>query len=345
MASIYRSTIMRILNNLARGLCLSALLIGLCILPGCGSVNTEEDTAVTEESARDKKDFQKEVRDKSEQAQGAHGEDDPDDNDETKEDKAEKDQADSDTDGRTTMAQLLREMDGSDSGSESGESVPDTVLWFNATYAPLTYSNGGDWRIVGGMEPTSYNKSLTQVLMNRDWSVDDRESALETLDWLRDEGHRETYRKYQEELEDLDMLDLDADAFMEALQDAELDGYTFRYVIIYFLYQDGEDEEAMAAWDLCRLNQLCGDFYLCGYMTYEEAMDISLENSLLLQSMYSSWDELVESYMLGYQFWQSDPCLTDDSPTMQRYHYYEVLSEMDDGPYSLDWDMDLTKEW
>ena len=345
MASIYRSTIMRILNNLARGLCLSALLIGLCILPGCGSVNTEEDTAVTEESARDKKDFQKEVRDKSEQAQGAHGEDEPDDSNESKEVNEDKDQDDSDADGRTTMAQLLRDMDDGENGTEAGESAPDTVLWFNATYAPLTYSNGGDWRIVGGMEPTSYNKSLTQVLMNRDWSVDDRESALETLDWLRDEGHRETYRKYQAELEELDLLDLDSEAFMETLLDSELEGYTFRYVIIYFLYQDGEDEEAMAAWDLCRLNQLCGDFYLCGYLTYEEAMDISLENSLLLQSMYSSWDELVESYMLGYQFWQSDPCLTDDSPTMQRYHYYEVLSEMNDGPYSLDWDMELTREW
>lgn len=342
MASSYRITIMRMLNNLAKGLCLSALLIGLCVLPGCGAVSREENTAVTEDSSRDKKEFQKELRDKSEQTQNTDDENDAEGIGEAEEDM---DQADSDADGRTTMAQLLRDMDGGDNGTGTGESAPDTVLWFNATYAPLTYSNGGDWRLVGGMEPSSYNKSLTQLLMSRDWSVDDRESALETLDWLRNEGHRETYRKYQEELEDLGMLDLDTEVFMETLQDAALEGYTFRYVIVYFLYQDGEDEEAMAAWDLCRLNQLCGDFYLCEYLTYEEAMDISLENSLLLQSMYSSWDELVESYMLGYQFWKSDPCMTDDSPTMQRYHYYELLLEMDDGPYSLDWDMELTEEW
>lgn len=345
MASIYRSTIMRMSDKYARGLCLSVLLIGLCVLSGCGAVNTDKDTAVTEESTRDKKDFQREVRDKSEQAQSAHSEDDPYDSDEAKGDKVQEDKADSDTDGITTMAQLLRDMEDGVLETEAGESAPDTILWFNATYAPLTYSNGGDWRIVGGMKPSSYNKGLTKALISRDWSVDDRESALEMLDWLRNEGHRETCRKYREELEELEMLDLDPDTFMMTLLDAELEGYTFRYVIVYSLYQEGADEEAIAAWDLCRLNQLCGDFYLCGYLTYEEAMDISLENSLLLQSMYSSWDELVDSYMLGYQFWQSDPCLTDDSPTMQRYHYYEVLLGMDNGPYSLDWDMELTKEW
>ncbi|MDE7286952.1 MAG: hypothetical protein K2N55_08965, partial [Lachnospiraceae bacterium] len=37
---------------------------------------------------------------------------------------------------------------------ESREELSDTVLWFNATYAPLTYSNGWDWRLVGGVLPT-----------------------------------------------------------------------------------------------------------------------------------------------------------------------------------------------
>lgn len=105
------------------------------------------------------------------------------------------------------------------------------------------------------------------------------------------------------------------------------------------------DEDVITAWDLCRINELCGDYYICGYMTYEEAMDISLENSLYLQEKYSSWDELMNSYILGYQFWQSDPCATDDSPTLERYRYYELLLEMQDGPYSLDWNMELKKEW
>ena len=305
MGSIYRNIIMKMLSRTARTIFLSALLLGLCILPGCGAKHTEDvaiDTA--EDDTHETKDFQRETNDTFESAE--------DDRDE--ENLAEQ-ESDGDAAGPVTMAQLLNEMD-DDSVGKDVETPSDTVLWFNATYAPLTSSNAGDWRLVGGMEPSAYSKSLTKTLISSDWSVDDRESALETLDWLRDEGHRETYRNYQEELEELGMLDLEPDVFIETLLDSEMEGYLFRYVMIYDLYSEGLDEEVIAAWDLCRINQLCGDFYLCGYMTYEEAMDISLENSLVLQDMFSSWDELVDSYMLGYQFWQSDPALDDDSPTL-----------------------------
>lgn len=333
MESIYRNTIMKKLNKAARGLCLSILLLGLCILPGCGEEQTEDvaiDTA--KDDTHEKKDFQREVEDRSEN----------DENDQDAENPEE--QEDSDAAGPITMAQLLKEMD--DGSVEEDVPLPsDTVLWFNATYAPLTASNAGDWRLVGGMEPSSASKRLLKSTISRDWDVDDRESALETLDWLRDEGHRETYRNYQEELEDLGMLDMEPEDFVEALLDTEMDGYLFRYVMIYDLYLDGLDEEAIAAWDLCRINQLCGDFYICGYMTYEEAMDISLKNSLVLQDMFSSWEDMVDSYMLGYQFWKSDPAMDDDSPTMQRYHYYEQLCDLDDGPYTLDWDMKFEKDW
>lgn len=337
MESIYRSTIMRKLSRAARGICLSVLLLGLCILPGCGTEQTERtgDVAIdtAENDTQEKKDFQREVNDQTES--------DEDDRD-AKE--PEEQEADDDGAGPITMAQLLEDMDNGAVGGDV-EIPSDTVLWFNATYAPLTRSNAGDWRLVGGMEPSSYNKSLTRTLMSRDWDVEDRESALETLDWLRDEGHRKTYRNYREELEDLGMLDMEPEDFVEALLDTEMEGYLFRYVMVYDLYLEGLDEEAIAAWDLCRINQLCGDFYICDYMTYEEAMDISLENSLVLQDMFSSWEELVDSYMLGYQFWQSDPALDDDSPTMQRYRYYEQLCDLDDGPYTLDWDMKFEKDW
>ncbi|MDE6601110.1 MAG: DUF1266 domain-containing protein [Lachnospiraceae bacterium] len=39
-------------------------------------------------------------------------------------------------------------------------------------------------------------------------------------------------------------------------------------------------------------------------MDYEEAMDAFPENSLRLQKMYDSWDEMMDAYMMGYQFGQ-----------------------------------------
>lgn len=334
MESICRNTTRKKLKGLAKRLCLSMLLLCLCILCGCGEEEPERER-------RSRRESRAEEEDKSADAW-------KDQEGETSDDEVSKGEdsdgvAVSGTEDPLTMMELLGNMN--EAPDTDPETFPDTVLWFNATYAPLTYSNGMDWRLVGGLARTYYNENLTKVLLEQSWDVVDRETAIETIEWLREEGHRETYREYQEELEQLGMLDLDLDTFLETLVNVEMEGYLYRYVIVYSLYHDGMDEDAMAAWDLCRINQLCGDFYVCGYMTYEEAMDISLENSLVLQEKYSSWDELVGSYMLGYQFWQSDPCLTDDSPTLERYRYYGELLEMQDGPYSLDWGMELKKEW
>lgn len=223
--------------------------------------------------------------------------------------------------------------------------LPQTILWFNATYAPLTYSNHCDWELVGGMRVADYNQDLVKRSLSRDWGIDDKSSALETVERLLKDGHRAKCRDCMEELDEMGLLDADEETFAQGLVDSGIEDNLFRYVIAYYMHQDGLDADYIAAWDLSRANQLYADFYICGYMTYEEAMDASLKNSLKLQEMYDSWDDMVSAYMLGYQFWQSDPCLTDDSPTMRRYECVETLAEMEDGPYTLDWDMKLEKCW
>lgn len=325
MASIYRSSTMKTLNKVTGRLFLLIFLLGLCTLSGCGMRQTKEET---------QEDWEETVI-----SQSSEDEEDP------EETSAEDQESEEESEPKepVTMAQLFREM--GTGGPKAGEPLPDTVLWFNATYAPLTHSNGWDWRLLGGMEALPYNQSLQKYLLERDWKIEDRESALEQLEWLEQKGQRETYRKYLKELQEKNLLDLDEDTFLEALANTEMDGYLYRYYMVYTMYHEGRDENDMAAWDLCRINQLCADFYFCKYMSYEEAMDVSLRNSLRLQKMYSSWEEMVGSYMLGYQFWQSDPCATDDSPTLERYRYYDELLEMEDGPYSLDWNMTLEKEW
>lgn len=240
----------------------------------------------------------------------------------------------------TTMADLIsyQEQEENDQGEEP---LPDTVLWFNATYAPLTYSNSGDWRLLGG----GMDSDMERYLLKRDWGIEDRESALETVESLKRNGHRAKCRECMEELEEMGILDCGEEEFLNKLMESGIRENFFRYVIAYSLYQEGVDAEYIAAWDLCRVNQLYASFYNSGYMTYEEAMDASLENSKTLQQMYTSWEAMVEAYMWGYQFWQNDPCLEEDSPTLKRYSYYEILHEMDDGPYTLDWDMELKKSW
>lgn len=333
MESIYRNIIIRTKRNLSKGFCLFLSMVLLCTLSGCGLEKRMAAETVTEEESR----VNEEVKTEEGRADG----DGPETLDSFRAERADKEEdvSQEEEEKPTTMSQLLGE-----SESETDAS-PDTVLWFNATYAPLTYSNAGNWRLVGGVQPSTYNKKLVQALILRDWDIQDRDSALKTVEWLKKEGHRARCQEYMEELQEMGMLDMDAETFLQALMDTGIEENLFRYVMVYDMYHNGQDANAIAAWDLCRVNQLYGDFYICGYMTYEEAMDASLENSLVLQKMYPSWEAMVGSYMMGYQFWQSDPCLTEDSPTLKRYGYYEILLETENGPYTLDWDMELTKSW
>jgi len=231
-------------------------------------------------------------------------------------------------------------------GSES-EALPETVLWFNATYAALTYSNGWDWHLVGGINPTEENIALNEMLLQSSWGIEDRESALETVDSLIKKGHRGKCKEYMDQLEEWGLLSLKKKDFVQKLMEHDIESEVDlgRYMVAYSMHLSGLEPEDMAAWDLCRVNQLYADFYICGYMSYEEAMDASLENSLILQEMYGSWEEMMDAYMMGYQFWKGDMAVLEDSPTAERYHYYEILHDMEDGPYTLDWNMELKKSW
>ena len=321
MALIYQTITTSGKNKFARGFCLFLTAVLLFTLTGCGAQPEPE-----EEISREEEQIPGKNKSKLEQEK----------------DISEEEEIGDESGGRITMSQMV----GSDTGETlAGYDTPDTVLWFNATYAPLTYSNGANWRLVGGLVPNDSNAHLISLTLEYSWSIEDRESALDQIQWLQNEGHRATWRKYLEEMEELGWLDLSPEKFADALMESGKEENLFRYVMVYSFYQEGEDEESIAAWDLIRINQLYGDFYVCGYMTYEEAMEASLENSLILQEMYSSWDEMMASYLLGYEFWQSDPMIDDDSPTAQRYACYETLTEMEDGPYTLDWDMELKKEW
>lgn len=247
-----------------------------------------------------------------------------------------------------TMAGLVKES----KQEQEGEELPETVLWFNATYAPLTYSNGWNWRLLAGREPTEDNRESTRNLLEYSWSVRDRESALETTKSLLQNGHRKKCLDYTKQMEEWGILDLGEEEFVRQLLTKELYDEPGRYAVAYLIHQAGIEPEFMTAWDLCRVNQLYADYYFCGYMTYEEAMDASLANSLNLQELYGSWEEMAEAYLLGYQFWQGDLFanmddqeLRDNSPTQERRHYYEMLQTLEDGPYTLDWDMELKKSW
>lgn len=79
-------------------------------------------------------------------------------------------------------------------------------------------------------------------------------------------------------------------------------------------------KQGMLAWDLVRALSIVGGAYMGGIMGYEEAVKIAFRACKLLQENFSSWDDMVGSYTLGYQFWRGER-KTD------RLEYYKKLKK------------------
>lgn len=91
-------------------------------------------------------------------------------------------------------------------------------------------------------------------------------------------------------------------------------------------------KQGMLAWDLVRTLSIVGGAYMGGIMEYEEAVKIAFEVCKRLQENFSSWDDMVGSYTLGYQFWRG-------KKKTDRLNYYKRIKKS--WIYKIAWDTQL----
>lgn len=217
--------------------------------------------------------------------------------------------------------------------------VTDTIRWFNASYAVLTELNGWDYNRFAGLAANEESKALEQNSLKEWWSVTDRASADETLEWILTEGHRVNFATDMADLDEYGMADVPEEERASFLTDTlgmGADDAQF-YANMYAMYAEF-GPSAIDGWDYCRALNLMSFYYLAGYYTEQEALDKSLEIAQLAQPLFSSWDELVESYMRGYEYWAEESA-------DERRSIYEDLKSRSDNPYAVDYNLSLTKTW
>lgn len=219
------------------------------------------------------------------------------------------------------------------------ETLSDTIRWFNASYAILTEINGWDYNIFGGLKPSFQTAAREQALLEESWSVTDRQTADETLDWILAEGHRVGFADDMSYLEECGLGEFSEEERVDVmLYNFEMTDEEAQYYVDCYKMYEQYGAEAIDAWDYCRALNLMGFFYLAGYYTEEEALDNSLEIAKTLQGKFDSWDALVDSYLRGYEYWAEE---SSDA----RRAVYEDLKSRDDNPYSVDYNTKLEKTW
>ena len=96
-------------------------------------------------------------------------------------------------------------------------------------------------------------------------------------------------------------------------------------------------KQGLLGWDLVRILSIVGGAYMGGVMEYGEAVRIAFETGKLLQENFSSWDDMVGSYTLGYQLWRG-------KRKKDRLKYYKRLKKSSWIYRSAPWDTVLKEE-
>ena len=217
--------------------------------------------------------------------------------------------------------------------------VSDTERWITASYAVLTEINGWDYTYFPGSTISEIDKMIQQESLKQSWGVEDRESADETLEWVIEEGHRTEFADDMKYLEECGLGEIPAEervaALLAVFELTEEEAVT--YVREYEIYEN-YGEHAIDAWDYCRALNLMSFYHVAGYYEKEEALDKSLEIAKELQAKYTSWDELMESYLCGYEYWAEES-------SEERRAIYEELKGRENNPYAVEYNTVLENTW
>lgn len=231
------------------------------------------------------------------------------------------------------------------------EAIPDTLQGFN--YIQTMHEGKQISKVmrqagVGGTTEQQHQEALDQMEENacwalkRDWGITDKKSLLYQKENLLTGGqNREALRLLAEyDIEEYAERESVAKKIKEDLAEPE----TIKILAIYDAKAMFGDN-AIKAWDLSRIPTIMGMGYAAGYCTYIEALNASLEAAILAQQSFDSWEEFNQSYLYGYSFWSGESLETPGSSAYERQQIVETLESEENGPFSVDWNLTLEKEW
>ena len=241
-----------------------------------------------------------------------------------------------------------------------GEQKTSSVDFIDGMKAVLDRVNGANLLEVAAGAEQAYNSSNEEEKKNlqasydrmhenagqaleESWDITDAATLIKTKDDLLGSGHN---RNALEFLEGYGVTeDMDREAVQQKIVSDNLDEENAVCLLAAYDARAAFGENAILAWDLSRIPTIMGMGCAAGYITYEEALDHALEAAKLAQQSFDSWEAFNQSYLYGYSYWSGESLEDPSSGAYERQEIVKELQGEENGPFSVDWDMKLEKEW
>lgn len=145
------------------------------------------------------------------------------------------------------------------------------------------------------------------------YDITDHDSAVETLEWLFNRGHR-IYFDAIKTMYSGTGEGIDYSKFTEEEQANFMEYFMNMQGVLPFLVETGYfsgnvfdiAKMSIIAWDMGRLVMVTRSCYDCGYISEEEAWNY-IENAYkACKEVYADWNEFAKGYVFGRAMWSGD---------------------------------------
>ncbi len=205
-----------------------------------------------------------------------------------------------------------------------GRNYSKTVKWLLACTAIAHMDLGTDFAVFGKMFEheiftTNYRDGLA-----KDWSINNKEELLEMCDSLYN-GRTVTY--CEEYFSETPVTEIKEPILK--IRDRIM----------------SSDGKSVWAWDLWRIIHICNFGLQAGYLTRDEALELSLKAGEKIQKLHSSWDDFHEHYLLGFCVWSGEDMDEKGTTANNRKTIYEEVKKLPTNPWTITWNTALKREW
>ncbi len=156
---------------------------------------------------------------------------------------------------------------------------------------------------------SQYDVEITKQQMDEWWGIQDHDSAIDTVQWLCQEGHHAKADAV------LRLILSNAESIPAELADKYDDVRTIlNYMLENQLCTIEEIPVSSMAWDLVRVVNVARWTQQCGYITTDEMWQIMNVAAEMATQNFASWEEYGRSFAFGRGVWHGDE---DDCETAQ----------------------------
>ncbi|MEL6631985.1 MAG: DUF1266 domain-containing protein [Bacteroidota bacterium] len=223
---------------------------------------------------------------------------------------------------------------------------PHARNWALAAAAMFSRVKGWEYTTLAGSPPQTLQQKTARRKLNKEWDIGNEEDLAETIEWLREIGHR---HEFQEIIQRVGQFSPEErEVYIQEIGEGKYDltdpdDQEEERHRVQMIYENTYNIRFLSfiAWDFLRLMDVVRMGVRADMMDEKTAWSHLLSAAQVLQSRYDSWKEMGEQFVHAREFWSIVETRKEEN--MYDKALKELLRDPESPWNQLAWEMSLYK--